>query len=75
MKTEIILENLRVMRITDEREEELAELAEYIANVYCPDDVISPKIIADNQGISHCYGVYDDYFDGMLEHYNGRFHI
>lgn len=57
------------------RKNELSDLAEYIANFYCPDNVINPEYIATKNSISFCYGNYEQYFDGMIEHLNNKFHI
>lgn len=57
------------------RETEISELAESIANYYCPSDVINPALIAEKNGISYSYGNYGDDFDGLIEHEHGSFHI
>ncbi|AWK05655.1 hypothetical protein HYN56_15975 [Flavobacterium crocinum] len=57
------------------RKKELSDLAEFIANSYCPDNVINPEYIATKNSISFCYGNYEQYFDGMIEHLNSKFHI
>jgi len=61
--------------LTKYRKEELSELAEYIAEYYCPDNMISPELIAKKNGISFSYNDYESYFDGLLEHRNSKFHI
>ena len=61
--------------LSKRRQEELSDLAEFIANEYCSDTPIEPKIIADNHGISYNYGNYEDAFDGLTEHEFGTFHI
>ncbi len=61
--------------ISRSRQEELSDLAEFIANEYCPDVTIEPELIAKKQGISYCYGNYEDSFDGLTEHEFGKFHI
>lgn len=57
------------------RQNEISELAEFIANKYCPLDFIDPEIIAKHSQISFNYGNYQDYFDGLLEYENQNFHI
>lgn len=63
------------MEINDNRKREIAELAEYIANEYCPSTIVDPEIIARGSGITFNYGEYGDAFDGLLEHESGDFHI
>ncbi len=63
------------MEISDIRKKEIAELAEFISNEYCPEGVVSPEVIAKQSGISYSYGDYGDSFDGVLEHDAGKFHI
>ena len=65
------------------RIEEIAELAEAVAEEHCPLGVVDPEAIARAAGITLSFGAYGDGFDGMLEHEegragapeNGRFHI
>jgi hypothetical protein len=54
---------------------ELAELAEAVADEYCPEGKIEPEKIAQAKAITLSFGSYGDAFDGMLEHLGGRFHI
>lgn len=61
--------------ITKERLSELAELAEIVADDYCPNGRVEPDEIARAVGLTFNYGRYQDYFDGLLEHKSGRFHI
>ena len=63
------------MEINDNRKREIAELAEYIANEYCPSTIVDPEIIARESGITFNYGEYGEAFDGLLEHESGDFHI
>ena len=44
--------------LSKERENELSELADFIANQYCPKGIIDPTIIAKAKQISYCYGQY-----------------
>jgi len=57
------------------RKKYLSELAEFVANEYCPEGLVQPELIAKAKGIPYNYGGYADDFDGMLEHSNGYFHI
>ena len=57
------------------RKKELSDLAEFIADLYCPNGVIQPEVIADAKSISYSYGEYENDFDGLIEHKNGKFHI
>ena len=57
------------------RKKELSELAEFIAETYCPDNVVNPELIAKRLGINFNYGNYKNCFDGLIECLNGKFHI
>jgi len=57
------------------RKDEIAELAEAVADEHCPKGRIEPDKIVCAKGITQSYGPYGDTFDGMLEHKAGRFHI
>lgn len=61
--------------LTPHKKSELAELAEFISLSYCPSGIVDPELIAKNSGVTYSYGKYGDYFDGMLEHDSGDFHI
>lgn len=61
--------------LSRKREAELSELAEYIADYYCPNRIISPELIADQKHISYSYGDYGAAFDGLIEHESKNFHI
>jgi len=61
--------------LSRKREIELSELAETIANFYCPTGIVSPKIIAQKKGITFSASNYGDAFDGLIEVENGNFHI
>ena len=58
------------------RKRELEDLADFIAtengNDRLPVDVAA---IAEENGITYCLGDYQNYFDGMLEYEDGKFHI
>lgn len=62
-------------RLTAEREIEIAELAEFLAEDRFPGKPIEPAAIAKSVEIGVITGHYDDKFDGMLEHDSGRFFI
>ena len=66
---------LRGSRLSPIREREIAELAEGIAEEYFPVSRIDPSEIIKAKDITMSFGLYGDYFDGLLEHRNGRFHI
>ncbi|WP_165840852.1 ImmA/IrrE family metallo-endopeptidase [Larkinella punicea] len=57
------------------RKRVISNTAEYISNLYFPNSLILPEQIAVDNGITFNYGYYDDYFDGLIEHKAGGFHI
>jgi hypothetical protein len=57
------------------RETELSELAETIADIYCPDGIVQPEVIAERKNISYCFGNYGGAFDGLIEQEHNSFHI
>lgn len=57
------------------RKRVLSTLASGVVDIYCPDLPILPEKIATASGLTFNYGSYEDYFDGMLEHIGGKFHI
>ncbi|MDA7978971.1 MAG: ImmA/IrrE family metallo-endopeptidase [Pirellulales bacterium] len=61
--------------LTAEREAEIGELAEFIAEDRFPQKRVEPAAIAKSVGIGVIPGYYDDQFDGMLEHDSDRFFI
>lgn len=65
------------MRMLDDpkREAWIAELAEAIAEEYCPNEVVQPEVIARMNDITYSYNYYGDSYDGLLEYRNERFHI
>lgn len=63
------------MKLDIQRSVELAELAEFISLSHCPTGIVLPELIATSSNITYSYGKYGDYFDGMLEHDSGEFHI
>lgn len=66
---------MRDRYLSNYRKSEISELAEYIAETYCPDNLINPELIAKKEGISFSYNDYKDCFDGLIEHFNDKFHI
>lgn len=61
--------------LSDFQKQELSELAESIAENYCPRGMINPELIAETNSITYSYGEYENDFDGLIEHEDGRFHI
>lgn len=62
--------------LSDERKEWISDLAQYIAKCYFNKyEPILPELIAKHRKVTYCYGNYGIFFDGMLEHINGKFHI
>lgn len=57
------------------RARQLSALASSIAEAYFPGGFVQPEQIAKANSITFSYGSYGDYFDGMLEHESGLFHI
>lgn len=57
------------------RIEEIASLAESIADDYFPDQQIEPSLIAKKKEIGFAFNRYGDDFDGVIEHKRGRFFI
>lgn len=58
-----------------DRAQEIAELAEAIAEEYFPAKRIDPLLIIRKKGMTSSFGYYGDTFDGLLEHQQGRFHV
>ena len=54
---------------------DIEELAEFVAEATFSNSRIEPEQIADQLGITHNYGHYEDSFDGLLEYHNGDFHV
>lgn len=61
--------------VPEDRLNEVAELAEIVAEMHCPKDRVDLEAIARVKHITISYGRYADSFDGLLEHDAGRFHI
>lgn len=55
-----------------QREREIAELAEAVADEHCPALPVDPAAIATRKGITLSFGPYGDGFDGMLEYSSAR---
>lgn len=51
------------------------ELAEAVADEFCPSGHVEPPLIIKGNEITSVFNDYGDSFDGMLEHLNGRFCI
>lgn len=66
---------VRRTQLSPTREQEIAELAEAIADEYFPANRIDPLEIIQAKGITTGFGHYGDSFDGLLEHRHGSFHI
>lgn len=62
-------------RLSQQREAEIGEFAEFLAEDRFPAKRIEPSEIAKSVDIPVIPGHYDDKFDGMLEHDDGRFFI
>ena len=62
-------------QIPKSRLEFLDELAECIADEYCSNNVVQPNLIAKSQGVNYSFNNYGLYFDGLIEHKYGKFHI
>jgi Zn-dependent peptidase ImmA (M78 family) len=58
-----------------ERELDIAELAEEVADTHCPGSPVDPVRIIEANGITLSFGRYADAFDGLLEYQDGRLHI
>jgi hypothetical protein len=54
---------------------EIAELAEWIAQECYPTGPVDPVAIASRNDIGLSFNDYEEAFDGLLEHREGRFHI
>lgn len=61
--------------IPQARKRIISALAEDIANIYSSGQIVLPEIIATDNEIGFNYGRYGEYFDGLLQQLNGRFHI
>lgn len=62
-------------RISPERELDIAELAEEVADTHCPGSRVDPVKIIEANGITLSFGRYAGAFDGLLEYRRGQFHI
>jgi|SRR5215213_4370 len=61
--------------VPPEREQEIAELAEAVADEYFPDRRVEPTAILKAKGVTLSFGHYGTSFDGLLECLRGRFHV
>lgn len=59
--------------LRQEREQEITDLAEAVADVYGP--AIEPLSIAHSQDVTTSFNDYGESFDGLLEAKDGRFHV
>lgn len=64
-----------VGQISPERELDIAELAEEVADTHCPGLRVDPVKIIEANDITLSFGRYANAFDGLLEFEDGRFHI
>lgn len=62
-------------KLPPHRENEVGELAEFIANDRFPSGRIEPEKVARDLGVAVISGHYGDEFDGLLEHDGGKFFI
>lgn len=62
-------------RMSLQRESDICQLAEFLANDRFPSRRIEPQEIAKSKGIRLIWGNYKDEFDGLLEHDCGQFFI
>lgn len=62
-------------RVETTRQQKISSLAEHVADEYFPSGAIDPIVILKAKGITHSFGLYGDYFDGMLECKSGTFHV
>jgi Zn-dependent peptidase ImmA (M78 family) len=62
-------------RVTSARKQEIADLAQIVADEHFPAGRVDPTVIARNKNVTLSYGHYEDAFDGLLEHQSGTFHI
>jgi Zn-dependent peptidase ImmA (M78 family) len=62
-------------QLRPERELDIAELAEEVADSHCPGLRVDPVKIIEANDITLSFGQYADAFDGLLEYQHGRFHI
>ena len=58
--------------LSQARKDEIAELAEAVADEHCPAGSVKPEHIARAKRITMSFGDYGDAFDGMLEHRGAR---
>jgi hypothetical protein len=54
--------------LSGSRRDEIAELAEIVAQEYCPAGRVDPELIAKKKDITISYGHYKDAYDGLLEY-------
>src|ERR1700722_14580430 len=65
----------RYVPLPVDRESLITDLAEAVADEFCPSGHVEPPLIIKGNEITAVFNDYGDSFDGMLEHLNGRFCI
>ena len=70
-----MISRVRRTQLSPTREQEIAELAEAVAEEYFPATRVNPLAVVKAKHISISFNHYGDSFDGLLEHRHGRFHI
>lgn len=63
------------MTSNDVRLDEIAALAEQVADEHCPEGRVEPELILRRNCITFSFGRYAAAFDGMLEHSATKFHV
>jgi Zn-dependent peptidase ImmA (M78 family) len=71
----MVTDSRKPIFLSQERRQEICELAEIVADEHCPGIRIEPLAIAKAKGMTVSFGRYEDAFDGLLEHQGERFHI
>lgn len=61
--------------LSEARRREVSELAEFLADDHSPSGPVDLELILNDSGITTSFGRYGDFFDGMLECRDGRFHV
>lgn len=61
--------------LQQQRKDELKELADFVLEEYCDNQIININDLLQILDISICFGNYSDSFDGLLECINDSFHI
>ena len=53
-------------RVLSTRKDEIADLAQIVADEHCPVGPVDPNVVAHKKNITLSYGRYEDAFDGLL---------